>query len=252
MWRETFWRKEKQRLGDEAKEWKNKIVEDVRRWEDEEMEEGEWGDEEIGLEEFEEAMRGRGKDGTPGGDMITIRMIYEAGKPVWEILVALFNDWLRLGKVPEQFKQDIIVPLYKRGSRYIPKNYRPITLVQTALKLFQRILYERINKRDLKNPGGLTGNYNFGSVKGRGREMVIWISNEIVEEDIANDRGGIVMGAWDADNAFPSLWQTGVDWIMREKGIDGRLWKILREMEKDLQADIRVNGHLFWLEVYKG
>lgn len=42
--------------------------------------------------------------------------------------------------IPEDWKTGIIVPLYKKGERNAVKNYRGISLLSTAYKLYTEIL----------------------------------------------------------------------------------------------------------------
>ena len=80
----------------------------------------------------------------------------------------------------------------------------------------------------------LTGDFNFGSVKGRDRHMLLWLVNaSCLWEMCTGGKGGrMILGAWDVDNAFPSMWQDGVDWMMWQAGVRGKMWRVLREMEK--------------------
>ena len=148
------------------------------------------------------------------------------------VILDFLNLMFTREDVPTQFKSDIVVPLLKRDSRFVPKNYRPISLVQTTLKGFQSILYARVHT----SPSGvqLTGKYNFGSVKGRDRHMLMWMVNSAVLWEMYTEEHGVrvIFGAWDVEGAFPSIWQDGVDWLMWKAGVRGKLWRNLRNMEK--------------------
>ena len=184
------------------------------------------------------------KDGSPGNDLITARMLWEAGPILWKKLAALFTKYLKEGGVPEEFKKDVIVPLFKRGDRYWAKNYRPVSLMSVGAKLIQRILYARVLEWDKQKERGLTGPYNFGSVKGRDRHMVLWVLNVVCAWKMGREGGSTIVALWDANNAYPSIWQDGVDWLMYKGGVRGRLWKILRDMERGLESQVRVNGNM--------
>ena len=56
--------------------------------------------------------------------------------------------------------------------------------------------------------------------------------------------GSTIVALWDANNAYPSIWQNGVDWLMYKGGVRGRLWRILRDMERGLESQVRVNGNM--------
>lgn len=48
------------------------------------------------------------------------------------------------GVFPESLKQVTIVPVYKKGNIHSPSNYRPITLINTIGKIFDKFLHKRL------------------------------------------------------------------------------------------------------------
>ena len=58
---------------------------------------------------------------------------------------ALVNETRRTGKIPAHFLEGDISMLYKKGDREDPRNYRPITLLNTDYKIFTRILSKRMS-----------------------------------------------------------------------------------------------------------
>jgi sorting nexin-29 len=47
-------------------------------------------------------------------------------------------------KLPEEWEEDLICPAYKKGNTLDCQNYRGITLLNTAYKVFSNVLYERL------------------------------------------------------------------------------------------------------------
>ena len=58
--------------------------------------------------------------------------------------VDLINETQRKGELPKSFLEGDISMLYKKGDREDPRNYRPITLLNTDYKIFTRILSKRM------------------------------------------------------------------------------------------------------------
>ena len=112
------------------------------------------------------------------------------------MLAEKMEKWANTGTLPDHFRIEIVVPLFKRTCRYIPKYYRPVSLVQVGLKAMQTVLYEEVNEKYGKE---LTGEYNFGSVRKRDRHMAIWLTNLvcIYEQKRNKHKGMIVMLAWE-------------------------------------------------------
>ena len=61
-------------------------------------------------------------------------------------LGAVLREAQRAGRLPPTFLQGDISVLYKKGERDDPRNYRPITLLQNAYKIFTRIHARRMKQ----------------------------------------------------------------------------------------------------------
>ncbi|CAI6369861.1 unnamed protein product [Macrosiphum euphorbiae] len=64
----------------------------------------------------------------------------EALKP----LVNIINDIIYNGLIPNSFKLSIITPIHKKGSKTNVENYRPISLLTTFSKIFERVIKLRL------------------------------------------------------------------------------------------------------------
>ncbi len=73
-------------------------------------------------------------------------MIY-GEKGLIKVITHLFNMILKVGKVLKAWKDLDIILLYKKGDKHLVKNYRPISLSATLLKVFAKILEKRLNKK---------------------------------------------------------------------------------------------------------
>ena len=81
-------------------------------------------------------------------------------------ILLIWRDSLESGIVPKNFKNQIITPVFKKGSRAKSSNYRPISLTSHLIKIFERILRAHIVKHlELNN---LLCKNQHGFRKGRG------------------------------------------------------------------------------------
>ena len=62
------------------------------------------------------------------------------------ILAELINCSLSTGVVPHKLKIAKIVPIFKKGERDDPSNYRPISVLSFFSKYYEKIMYDRLNK----------------------------------------------------------------------------------------------------------
>ena len=58
--------------------------------------------------------------------------------------LVLFQASLDQGLVPPDWKEGNIVPLYKKGDRALPENYRPITLTSISCKILEHVVHSNI------------------------------------------------------------------------------------------------------------
>ena len=49
-----------------------------------------------------------------------------------------------MGHVPSTWKEAAVVPIFKGGDRYLAKNYRPISLTSTIMKVLERIIRKQL------------------------------------------------------------------------------------------------------------
>ncbi len=59
-------------------------------------------------------------------------------------LAHLFNLSLVTGKVPNVWRTATVCPIFKKGSREIPGNYRPVSLTSFVCKMLESILKQSI------------------------------------------------------------------------------------------------------------
>ena len=81
---------------------------------------------------------------TPGPDKISPRILKEAKNELVKPLSILFNKSLTTHKVPDDWKLANVTPIFKKGDKSQPKNYRPISLTSVVGKLMETVLRDKI------------------------------------------------------------------------------------------------------------
>ena len=76
------------------------------------------------------------------------------------LLDELFNMCLKESCFPDYWKVSSVVPVFKIvGERYIAKNYRPVSLLSVASKVFEKLVINRIV--DHLEKSGLFSDFQF-------------------------------------------------------------------------------------------
>ena len=87
------------------------------------------------------------RDKAPGVDMVTAEEIIATGEDGVDVMFALCCKIWTEERIPEEWKQSIIVPIYKKKDRLVCDNYRGISLLCHAEKLLATIILQRIKSR---------------------------------------------------------------------------------------------------------
>jgi len=101
-------------------------------------------DDPISEEEVRRALRNLKHGKAAGLDQVCGEFLKYAGDVVCPFLTHLFNKLYDLSIFPEEWCKSVIVPLYKKGDKSNPDNYRGISLLSTIGKLFSAILNRRM------------------------------------------------------------------------------------------------------------
>ena len=97
---------------------------------------------------------------SPGPDNIGPKLLKYFLTDIVNPLVYIFNLSLTSGCFPQSLKTAKVIPLYKKGKRSNPSNYRPISLLSIFDKLLEKLMYKRLYSFLHKN--SFLYNYQFG------------------------------------------------------------------------------------------
>jgi hypothetical protein len=81
---------------------------------------------------------------SPGIDHISAELIKAGGMTIRSEIHKLIKSIWNKEKLPEQWKESIIVPIYKKGDKTDCSNYRGISLLSTTYKILSSILLSRL------------------------------------------------------------------------------------------------------------
>ena len=79
-----------------------------------------------------------------GPDNINGRVLKELKEHVAPILTLIFTKSLQTGQTPKDWKHANVAPAFKKGEKYKPVNYRPISLTCICCKLMEHIITSNI------------------------------------------------------------------------------------------------------------
>ena len=97
----------------------------------------------VNEKEFVDIMKSL-KSGSPGYDGITKDIIDISLPYIQQLLIHLLNASLLQGVFPKELKIANVIPLYKNDDPMKFNNYRPVSLLCTLSKVFEKVMYNRL------------------------------------------------------------------------------------------------------------
>ena len=98
----------------------------------------------ISPEVIIEAIKDMPNSAAPGPDKVPCVLLKECDSVLAPILSRLWKASFDSGQTAAIFKRQTIVPLFKKGNRGLPSNYRPVSLTSHLCKLFERVVRKEL------------------------------------------------------------------------------------------------------------
>ena len=105
----------------------------------------------IQVDDVVKKLKGLNTNKSSGPDEINPKLISELAEILSEPLTILLNSSLRSGKIPKEWKTAVISAVFKKGSRNIAGNYRPISLTCVLCRIMESSLKDAIMTHFLEN-----------------------------------------------------------------------------------------------------
>ena len=83
-------------------------------------------------------------DKATGPNAIAARVMRETAFDLAPVLTTIFTHSINTESVPEDWKKANVIPIFKKGSKYSPSNYRPVSLTCISCKVMEHIMVSNI------------------------------------------------------------------------------------------------------------
>jgi hypothetical protein len=104
-------------------------------------------------------------DSAPGPDKISPKILKELRFELVEPLRKLFTKSMQTCTVPKDWKTAVVTPIFKKGAKSDPGNYRPVSLTSIPCKIMEGVIKEHMMEHLTKNK--LISDSQHGFVAGR-------------------------------------------------------------------------------------
>ena len=98
----------------------------------------------ISVSAVRRKIRGLRAESAAGPDGIGPRLIKELQEGLAPVLAHIFRRSLAEGRVPADWKKANVTPIFKKGTKGDPGNYRPVSLTSVACKMMESVMRDAI------------------------------------------------------------------------------------------------------------
>lgn len=146
-----------------------------------------------------QSLKSKKSVGSDGISSMLIKEFYNIFSiPLTHIINASFEN----GTFPERLKISVVKPIHKKGSERCCENYRPITLVSSISKIFEKIFFNRLTEFLCKN--NIIYENQYGFMKGKNTTDAIYALTSKIIEDL--DKKNHCLGLFfDLSKAFDTV-----------------------------------------------
>ena len=137
-----------------------------------------------------------------GHDEISSKLLKDIGVVIAPTLSVIINQSLCTGVFPDKLKIAKVIPLFKKGDESLIENYRPISLLSSISKVFERIVFNQLYK--YLDDNNLLFDSQYGFIKHHSTELAaVELIDRIYE---TMDQGDIPISIFrDLSKAFDTL-----------------------------------------------
>ena len=174
-----------------------------------------------------------------GPDKFPAIILKECNELLAKPLYLIWRQSLNTGQIPNIFLQQTIVPVFKKGSKSNPENYRPVSLTSHIIKVFGRVLrtymVEYIESNNLLSPN----QHGFRI----GKSCLTQLLNhfELILEILENDSNADVLYL-DFAKAFDKVDHEILLNKLKSMGISGKIHDWLKSFLSNRTQYVMVNG----------
>jgi hypothetical protein len=174
----------------------------------------------------------------PGCDGVPNILLKNIPRRAAVFLTYIFNSCLKLCYFPKQWRHATVIPIPKPGKDHSdPSNYRPISLLSSISKIFERIILKRLNAFIVSNNALPNHQFGFRAAHSASHQL-----NRVVRH-VKNRRGhgqSTGMLLLDVEKAFDSVWHDALLHKLIRRGCNIFLVRIIYSFLNDRTFQVSV------------
>ena len=179
-------------------------------------------------------------------------MIKICDTSIFRPLKLIFQSCLESGKFFIEWKKANVVPVHRKGDKQILENYRPMSLLPIAGKIFERLLYDRMFEFFIEN--NLISKNQSGFRPGDSRvNQLLSITHEIYQSFDDSLEVRVVFLDISLIYIFDKVWHKGLIFRLKQNGISDKILNIITDFLSFRKQRAVLNGQASpWASIKAG
>ena len=187
-------------------------------------------------------------DKSAGPDGILPRVLSESKCLITKPLKLLFDKSLNTGKVPRDWKDATVVPIYKKGKRDLAENYRPVSLTCVVSKIMEKFIKQAIMDHLLSQ--GLLSDKQYGFVPGRSCTLQLLVCVEKWSLELDSGKPVDIVYT-DFSKAFDKVSHQKLIWKLKRLGVNDKILHWIIDFLQDRRQRVRISDSVSGWEVVR-
>lgn len=175
----------------------------------------------------------------PGSDGITSIIAKHLHVYISSPLAHVINLIFRTAKVPKIFKQAVVKPIYKAGDKSNISNYRPISILNTFSKIFEKCLKDRLI--EFLDQNKTLSDCQFGFKSGLSTTDAVCELCELVTGHLDGGRRCLAVFL-DLARAFDTVPHGSLLQVLESYGIRGAVLDVFSDYLRDREQSVRIGN----------
>ena len=194
---------------------------------------------EITAQEVNKLLKGLKTNKSAGMDGIPAILLVEAAEELTEPVTSIFRKSLEEGHMPNDWRKASITPIFKKGNRSSPNNYRPVSLTSILCKVMETLVKKKILEHLTEND--LICKEQHGFTPGRSCCTQLLDTLDFWTQTL-DDGGNIDAVYTDFKKAFDSVPHRRLMLKLNSLGIKGKVHAWVKDFLSERTQIVTING----------
>eukprot|EP00921_Rhytidocystis_pertsovi_P026473 GHVQ01042707.1.p1 GENE.GHVQ01042707.1~~GHVQ01042707.1.p1 ORF type:complete len:357 (+),score=36.41 GHVQ01042707.1:540-1610(+) len=173
-----------------------------------------------------------------GPDNLPAEFLKKGGAPVERELTSLIQTIWEQEQVPQDWRNGVVIPILKKGAKDRCDNYRGITLLSAAAKVFSTILLSRLQPL----VAALLSEDQCGYRENRSTIDMIFVLRQLLEKSREKQQPLYVVFV-DLIKAFDTVKRQALWKLLRKLGVPPKVVNLITQLHTNNQVEVRVGQH---------